>query len=175
MSKFFEISDNTFEKRRTSMSNQSFQAVRRLQEAGAPLPLVLANPAWQSLMDKVDSNINERSQILQEALSKLSGSTSAKRLLEGVDDSQAKRSRTSAGINELDARKHALLSKIETIQGVAAPDESYEAYRQQCWVQYYEWVEQQKKGVPSAPLPPPPAEEEADEDEEIHRALLGLS
>ena len=171
------------------MSSQSFQAVRRLQDAGAPLPLVLANPAWQALMDKVDSNICERSSMLQDVLNKV---PLAKRPILHVQgdssDSLSKRARVGGFPNELDARKQALLSKLETIQGVSAgpSDDSYEAYRQQCWIQYYEWMEQQKQGasmgrapstIPGAgpPPPPPPEEGPPDEDEEIHNALLGLS
>ena len=163
------------------MATQSFQAVRRLNEAGAPLPLVLANPAWQSLMDRIDSNISERQASLERALGKISkGKRSPAEIVDDSSESSTKRPRLSDG-SELASRKQALLAKINKIEGVPGTgspgtDEDYEAYRRQCWVQYYEWMEKQKKGA---------AEQEAsaaaggqtseDEDEEIHNALLGLS
>ena len=172
MSKFFELTENTLQHRRSSMSSQSFQAVRRLQDAGSSLPLVVKNPAWQALMDKVDCNINERSALLQDILTKL---PPGKRLLGNTTestDSDSKRQRIAGGVSELDMRKQALLAKIENIHSTAPADDSYEAYRQQCWIQYYEWVEQQK-GVQSTVSEPVPSG--VDEDEEIHKALLGLS
>jgi hypothetical protein len=171
--KFFDISTESIHRRRNSMSQQSFQAVRRLQEAGAPLPLVIANPAWQALLDKIDSNISERSVQLQDAISKLPVS---KRPLVDMESDESfstnqKRPRIGSSSADLDARKQALLSKLEENPNPADPD-SYEAYRRQCWEQYYDWVDQQKDGEAASTAQAPPS---ADEDEEIHNALLGLS
>lgn len=157
------------------MASQSFQAVKRLQEAGAPLPLVLANPAWQALMDRIDSNISQRQANLESALSNLSPPDS-----NDVSESSSKRVRIDN--SDLASRKQALLAKINKIEGDAGPigaSDDYESYRRQCWMQYYEWMEKQKKGAETT------ASEEVqnvagagsseDEDDEIHNALLGLS
>jgi hypothetical protein len=166
------------------MSAQSFQAVRRLNDAGAPLPLILANPAWQALMDKIDSNISERQANLEAALSKIpddrrpSPSSSPE---EDASESSSKRARFGDG-SDLSQRKQALLAKINKIEGGApatgAAEDDYEAYRRQCWLQYYEWMEKQKKGATGEPAAEASANAGAsseDEDEEIHNALLGLS
>jgi hypothetical protein len=165
------------------MATQSFQAVRRLNDAGAPLPLILANPAWQTLMDKIDSNITERQTSLESALSKL---PAEKRTFIDTEisgdssESSLKRVRVDSG-SDLASRKQALLAKISKIEGPqTGSDDDYEAYRRQCWVQYYEWMEKQKRGAEDSGKSEAGKEgvgapSEADEDEEIHNALLGLS
>ena len=178
--RFFLLSSDSADRRRNSMSSKSFQAIRRLQETGAPLPLVLANPAWQMLLDKVDSNIAERSALLQNAISKLPLSKRPISSVNNAAEFSSKRQRT----DDLAARKEALISTLDHIQdGQPSQDESYEQYRRQCWEQYYEWMEQQKNGGNTesgrAPATIPVASSDApsspDEDEEIHNALLGLS
>ena len=163
------------------MASQSFQAVKRLQDAGAPLPLVVANPAWQALMDKIDSNISERQSHLATALKKVQeGASGDSADLAQTSESSSKRARTEG--SDLAARKQALLVKINKIEGregAQGGDEDYEAYRRQCWMQYYEWMEKQKKGGEAAPVETSAAaaggQSSEDEDEEIHNALLGLS
>ena len=164
------------------MSQQSFQAIRRLQDSGAALPLVVANPAWQALLDKIDSNISERSGLLQDAISKLPLS---KRSLieldvESTDTAVTKRQRVGSSSSDLDARKQALLSSLDGENPNSSKD-SYEAYRRQCWEQYYDWMDnQQSHGDGSSPpsgqvAPAKPAPNQEEEDDEIHNALLGLS
>jgi hypothetical protein len=178
-------SENHQNRRQEFMATQSFQAVRRLNEAGAPLALILANPAWQSLMDRIDSNISERQASLDTALNKISMDKRAASDIDGeVSESTTKRARLAEGA-DLASRKQALLAKINKIEGApsgsAGGDEEYEAYRRQCWVQYYEWMEKQKRGVDSSAKPGDQEVSAAggqtseDEDEEIHNALLGLS
>ena len=165
------------------MASQSFQAVRRLQDAGAPLPLVIANPVWQALIDKIDGNIAERANMLDQALSKIPASK--RPAIPEFDDEQisgdAKRRRVGSDSADLAARKQALLAKIDGIEGGGAAEsqDDYEAYRRQCWVQYYEWMEKQKQAgsvvaVPESGTGDKESQSE-DEDEEIHNALLGLS
>ena len=172
------------------MATQSFQAVRRLNEAGAPLPLILANPAWQALMDKIDSNIVERQVCLESALGKIPSDRRPSTLTspdEDASESSSKRARLGVG-SDLGDRKQALLAKINKIEGApaaGATEDDYEAYRRQCWLQYYEWMEKQKAGfVGEGGVAPSSKPDEAsagagasseDEDEEIHNALLGLS
>ncbi len=182
------------------MATQSFQAIRRLQDSGVPLPVVLANPAWQSLLDRIDSNIAQRTAVLETSIRTLPVS---KRTLEsiqqelGVDAAGHKRARVEPleSTDQLEARKRALLSSLGGEHGDA--HDSYEAYRTQPWMQYYDWMEkEQKQDTSNQPPPPPerlpstipgmgkkpPAAGETsasppppDEDEEIHNALLGLS
>ena len=164
------------------MASQSFQAVKRLQETGAPLPLVLANPAWQALMDRIDSNISQRQASLESALGNLPSADRNSVHGPSNGDSESSTKRMRVDDSDLVARKQALLAKINKIEGEAVPpgaSDDYESYRRQCWMQYYEWMEKQKKGGETA------ANEDAqngagagssdDEDEEIHNALLGLS
>jgi hypothetical protein len=164
------------------MASQSFQAVKRLQEAGAPLPLVLANPAWQALMDRIDSNISQRQASLESALSNLSSPDNSIRHADSNDVSESSSKRVRIDNSDLASRKQALLAKINKIEGDTGPtgaSDDYESYRRQCWMQYYEWMEKQKKGAETT------AREEVqdvagagsseDEDDEIHNALLGLS
>jgi hypothetical protein len=167
------------------MASQTFHATRSINDSGQPLPLILANPAWQSLMDRIDSNISQRSYVLEQALDKLpAGKRPSLDQLESNLDPASKRSRTQ---NDLELRKDALLAKIDNIEGVSAHQDDYEAYRRQCWIQYYEWMDKQKKGGVAdgradvsaevkVSRPSVQSEESsADEDEEIHNALLGLS
>ena len=161
------------------MASQSFQAVRRLQDAGAPLPLVIANPVWQSLIDKIDLNIAERASMLDNALNKIPTKKrpSIPGFAEDEQDSAGKRQRFGSSGGDLAARKEALLAKIEGIEGGnESSKDDYEAYRRQCWIQYYEWMEKQKKTGAGAEVSQMHAESSSeDEDEEIHNALLGLS
>jgi hypothetical protein len=165
MSKFFDNSDESFRRRSISMSSESFKNIRRLQESGAPLPLIVSNAAWQSLLDKIDSNITERSIVLQEAISKL---PMAKRALaadsvEGIETSGNKRQRFDESSGE-------------------QRGDSYEDYRRQCWLQYYDWIDQQKAGgsgtvhaAASGEGDQKSEKSDRDEDDDIHNALLGLS
>lgn len=178
---FLVPSEDSYINRRNFMASQSFQAVRRLQDAGAPLPLVIANPVWQTLIDKIDSNITERASMLDQALSKIPGNKRPSiPTFDGEDGTDvAKRQRLGSNGDDLAARKQALLAKIEGIEGStesAHQQDDYEAYRRQCWIQYYEWMEKQKKAGEVEQVAA--AEESSaseDEDEEIHNALLGLS
>jgi hypothetical protein len=181
---FFDVDSDSFNRRRSAMSTQTFQTVRRLQESGVPLPVLLANPAWQSLLDRIDSNITQRTAVLETSIRTLPLS---KRTLSSIqselgnDSMSSKRART----NDLESRKKALLAGLGGEDGDAT--DSYEAYRTQSWMQYYEWMDKQKDGTPPAPparLPstipgvskkPQQEETPPDEDEEIHNALLGLS
>ena len=184
---FLVPSQDSYISRRNLMASQSFQAIRRLQDAGAPLPLVLANPAWQALMDKIDANIAERSAVLEHALEKLPLNKRPVSTFVGDEysESTSKRQRMHGAGGDLASRKDALLAKIDNIEGGSAGQDDYEAYRRQCWLQYYEWMEKQKQGGVADgrtdPVPPPPATaapaetSSEDEDEEIHNALLGLS
>ena len=163
------------------MATQSFQAIRRLQDAGAPLPLVLANPAWQALMDKIDSNIAERSASLEEALGKIPANKRPQMpaIDSEISESSTKRQRVGSAGADLASRKQALLAKINNVEGEGAQggEDDYEAYRRQCWIQYYEWMEKQKKGgvATKEESAKPVVSEEESEDDEIHNALLGLS
>ena len=160
MSKFFEISSETFRRRSSSMSNETFQSIRRLQESGAPLPLIVSNPAWQALLDRIDSNITERSIVLQDAISKL---PMTKRAL--VEDS----------IDDLKSSSN----KRQRVDGATEDAEAHEEYRKQSWMQYYDWLDQQKTGgsnqVSQAGAEKMGDESDRDEDDDIHNALLGLS
>lgn len=164
------------------MASQSFQALRRLQDSGASLPLVLSNPAWQALMDRIDANISERSSVLERALEKIpTGKRPAVDFPE-EDSTESSKKRQRVG-SDLSSRKEALLAKIDGIEGGSDKQDDYEAYRRQCWIQYYEWMEKQKQGGvsdgrPQGDVPVQSAANETsseDEDEEIHNALLGLS
>lgn len=160
------------------MATQSFQAVRRLQDAGAPLPLVLANPAWQALMDKIDANIAERSSSLEDAVGKIPANKRPQMPEIDVDvsESMSKRQRVDPLGTDLASRKQALLAKINNVEGAPAAEDDYEAYRRQCWIQYYDWMEKQKKGpAPKEESAKAPVSDEESEDDDIHNALLGLS
>ena len=166
------------------MASQTFHTIRSLNAAGQPLPSILANPAWDALMDRIDSNITQRSYVLEQALNKLPvGKRPVVEHFGSEYPQDAKRPRMS---NDLEARKDALLAKIDGIDGVSTSRDDYEAYRRQCWIQYYEWMEKQKRGgiadgravtTDERVVSKGSRNEEssADEDEEIHNALLGLS
>jgi hypothetical protein len=168
MSKFFDNSDESFRRRSVSMSGESFKNIRRLQESGAPLPLIVSNVAWQSLLDKIDSNITERSIVLQEAISKLP---------------IAKRALASDSLDGPEGPGNKKQRLDESSGDFAKPEgvDSYEDYRKQCWLQYYDWLDQQKPGssgatqVASVDGEKKSEQSDRDEDEDIHNALLGLS
>lgn len=175
------------------MASQSFQTIRRLQDSGVPLPVVLANPAWQCLLDRIDSNIAQRTAVLETSMrtipiSKRTLSSIQQEL--GSDSSNHKRMRTDAVAGDLEERKRALLSSLGGENSNV--HDSYEAYRTQSWMQYYDWMDKQKGPQWTQPPPPPPERLPStipgvarkpepipapppDEDEEIHNALLGLS
>lgn len=171
------------------MATQSFQTIRRLQDSGVPLPVILANPAWQSLLDRIDSNISQRTAVLETSIRTLPIS---KRTLSSIqqelgrDSADHKRARVDNESLDLEARKKALLSSLGGEHGDS--HDSYEAYRTQSWMQYYDWMEKQNQSHPPPPPPerlpttipgmgkkPEPVPAAPDEDEEIHNALLGLS
>ena len=144
------------------MSNESFQSIRRLQESGAPLPLIVSNPAWQALLDRIDSNITERSIVLQDAISKLP---------------LTKRALVADSIEDLQTSSN----KRQRVDGATEDSESYEEYRKQSWMQYYDWLDQQKAGGAKTDQALQPDgdrksdKSDRDEDDDIHNALLGLS
>ncbi len=163
MSKFFEISSESFRRRSSSMSTETFKSIRRLQESGAPVPLIVSNPAWQALLDRIDSNITERSIILQDAISKLP-MTKRALVTDSLDDLQSS------------------TMKRQRVDGASEDEGSYEEYRKQSWMQYYDWLDQQKSGSGSKPDQAvgadgdrKSAKSDQDEDDDIHNALLGLS
>jgi hypothetical protein len=155
------------------MSQQAFQTVRKLQESGAPLPLILANPAWQGLLDKIESNLAERSAILNDAMSKLPQARRRALVLADQDYELNMAKRARLGEDELTTRRQALLSKIETIQ--SANHDSFDAYRQQVWQQYEAQEQAGGHVAPAAPVATSDEPPSPDEDEEIHNALLGLT
>jgi|LauGreDrversion4_2_1035121.scaffolds.fasta_scaffold603618_2 hypothetical protein len=169
MSKFFEIPPESFSRRSNSMSNETFKSIRRLQESGAPLPLIVSNPAWQTLLERIDSNITERSIVLQDAISKL---PIVKRALVtdslgALQSATTKRQRVDDSLVDVAATAH------------EGDGDSYEAYRKQCWTQYYDWLDQQKSGKHkpdrTGDSDRKSEKSDRDEDEDIHNALLGLS
>ena len=129
--------------------SQLFLSVRALSSSGLAPTEVFQSSQFKELLSSLDKSVENRSKVV---------SALRKRKREEQEDE-----------TELEMRKRKALKKIDET-------EEYEAYRRQCWVQYYEWAAQQQSSEQQAsnvkPLPEEPTVPIDDED--IDKLLLGL-
>lgn len=157
-----------------SKSGKAFEAVSRLRLQGVDPTTIIKSSAWSTLMQRIDKSIEERSQVVEGLKERFS----RKRSHSETEIRDAKRARTETVEEQLARRKKEAMNKATALQaevGTSSTAEEYEAYRRECWRQYYEWLSTQKPidkpAVESIPVSTSPLNALADED--IMKELLG--
>ena len=130
--------------------SQLILSIKALSSSGlAPLE-IFESSQFSDLLGAIDQAIDDRAKVVS-ALRK-------RKLDEREDD----------GEYELEMRKKKALKKVDDF-------EEYESYRQQQWVQYFDWAAQQQQQSVEEPAAAPAAESAAAmADEDIDAQLLGL-
>ena len=130
--------------------SQLILSIKALSSSGlAPLE-IFESSQFSDLLGAIDQAIDDRAKVVS-ALRK-------RKLDEREDD----------GEYELEMRKKKALKKVDDF-------EEYESYRQQQWVQYFDWAAQQQQESVEEPAAAPAAEPAAAmADEDIDAQLLGL-
>ena len=161
---------------RRTKTDDAFDAVKQLRDSGVSPAAIFTAPAWNKLMAAIDKSIEDRKNTVAGVKSRFT-----KRKRDGnSEESAPKRLRAETTEETLQRRKLEALGAATALQaevGTEGAAESYEAYRRQCWVQYYQWLATQKPAdsaeatVGSAT--PQDDAKTAIADDEIAKQLLG--
>jgi len=164
---------------RRTKADEAFENVNSLRESGLSPEAIFTTPAWLKLMSTIDKSIEDRRTTVAAIKTRF-----AKRKRDDSADQAAKRARTETVEDTLKRRKLEALGKATALQaevGTEGAAESYEAYRKQCWVQYYQWLATQKPadseeatlGSTTPKMPEEDSSKPTVADDEIMKQLLG--
>lgn len=163
---------------RRTKADDAFEAVKQLRDSGVSPAAIFNTQVWGKLMSAIDKSIEDRKNTVTGIKSRFS-----KRKRDGSgEESAPKRAKTETTEETLSRRKLEALGAATALQaevGTEGAADSYEAYRKQCWVQYYQWLATQKpadsaeatigSATPAEDLPL----KSTIEDDEIAKQLLG--
>ena len=152
-----------------SKSSKAFEAVSNLSKQGVDPATIIASPLWKQLMDRLERSLEERVQTVTGIAERF---VTRKRSNSDVTGPRVKRARTESPEEALARRKKELLKQANSVE-VTRTEEDYEAYRQQSWRQYYEWLASQKLDEQAEDAKPEENQPSNVDDDDIMKQLLG--